>query len=228
MLVVVAKTHFGGQGSWSYRAIQNQQWAQGQDLSVLRRLSLLEGKTLQFLPQSMAHFIAFALKQKCPGHASMRVPQNLELWNGSDGWEHTLTADTFLHLESFNLHVFPCSLFSLQPSHHCSAMWHPISWTPRAQWSPNHLKLATVYVLMLLVLLSFASGQSRPFKHQIDNRSKYESHVTWWPHNLSCTKFSSKSHRCFCGETLVWGPVRPFDLVSAYTEPPHSLLKALN
>ncbi|NXB77514.1 PRRP protein, partial [Donacobius atricapilla] len=50
-------------------------------------------------------------------------------------------------------------------------MWHPISWTPRAQWSPNHLKLVTVYVLMLLVSLSFASGQSRPFKHQIDNRS---------------------------------------------------------
>ncbi|NWW74668.1 PRRP protein, partial [Climacteris rufus] len=50
-------------------------------------------------------------------------------------------------------------------------MWHPISWTPRAQWSPNRLKLVTVYVLVLLVLLGFASGQSRPFKHQIDNRS---------------------------------------------------------
>ncbi|NXP16420.1 PRRP protein, partial [Scytalopus superciliaris] len=50
-------------------------------------------------------------------------------------------------------------------------MWDPISWTPRAQWSPNHLKLVTVYVLVLLVSLSFASGQSRPFKHQIDNRS---------------------------------------------------------
>ncbi|NWW27460.1 PRRP protein, partial [Falcunculus frontatus] len=50
-------------------------------------------------------------------------------------------------------------------------MWHPISWTPCAQWPPNHLKLVTVYVLMLLVSLSFASGQSRPFKHQIDNRS---------------------------------------------------------
>ncbi|NXJ17060.1 PRRP protein, partial [Dicrurus megarhynchus] len=50
-------------------------------------------------------------------------------------------------------------------------MWHPVSWTPRAQWSPNHLKLVAVYVLMLLVSLSFASGQSRPFKHQIDNRS---------------------------------------------------------
>ncbi|KAF2983903.1 hypothetical protein EK904_005262 [Melospiza melodia maxima] len=57
------------------------------------------------------------------------------------------------------------------PSQNCSIMWHPISWTPRAQWSPNHLKLVTVYVLMLLVSLSFASGQSRPFKHQIDNRS---------------------------------------------------------
>ncbi|NWQ79402.1 PRRP protein, partial [Columbina picui] len=50
-------------------------------------------------------------------------------------------------------------------------MWHPIPWTPRAQWSPKHLKLVTVYVLVLLVSLSFASGQSRPFKHQIDNRS---------------------------------------------------------
>ncbi|XP_008927799.1 prolactin-releasing peptide [Manacus vitellinus] len=50
-------------------------------------------------------------------------------------------------------------------------MWHPISWTPRAQWSPNRLKLVTVYVLVLLVSLSFASGHSRPFKHQIDNRS---------------------------------------------------------
>ncbi|NXG55982.1 PRRP protein, partial [Hemiprocne comata] len=50
-------------------------------------------------------------------------------------------------------------------------MWHPISWTPHAQWSPRHLKLVTVYVLVLLVSLSFASGRSRPFKHQIDNRS---------------------------------------------------------
>ncbi|NXS37216.1 PRRP protein, partial [Pomatostomus ruficeps] len=50
-------------------------------------------------------------------------------------------------------------------------MWHPISWTSRAQWSPNHLKLVTVYVLVLLVSLGFALGQSRPFKHQIDNRS---------------------------------------------------------
>ncbi|XP_061321027.1 prolactin-releasing peptide-like [Pezoporus flaviventris] len=50
-------------------------------------------------------------------------------------------------------------------------MWHPISWTPRAQWSPKHLKMVTVYLLVLLVSLSFASGQSRPFKHQIDNRS---------------------------------------------------------
>ncbi|NXF81431.1 PRRP protein, partial [Sclerurus mexicanus] len=50
-------------------------------------------------------------------------------------------------------------------------MWHPISWTPRAQRSPNHLKLVTVYMLVLLVSLTFASGQSRPFKHQIDNRS---------------------------------------------------------
>ncbi|XP_009874638.1 PREDICTED: prolactin-releasing peptide [Apaloderma vittatum] len=50
-------------------------------------------------------------------------------------------------------------------------MWHPISWTPRAQWSPRHFKLVTVYVLVLLVSLGFASGQSRPFKHQIDNRS---------------------------------------------------------
>ncbi|XP_009703895.1 PREDICTED: prolactin-releasing peptide [Cariama cristata] len=65
----------------------------------------------------------------------------------------------------------PHALFSSQPSHHCSVMWHPISWTPRAQWSPKHFKLVTVYVLVLLVSLSFASGQSRPFKHQIDNRS---------------------------------------------------------
>ncbi|XP_061852807.1 prolactin-releasing peptide-like [Colius striatus] len=50
-------------------------------------------------------------------------------------------------------------------------MWHLILWTPRAQWSPKHLKLVTVYVLVLLVSLSFASGQSRPSKHQIDNRS---------------------------------------------------------
>ncbi|NXK45106.1 PRRP protein, partial [Chauna torquata] len=51
-------------------------------------------------------------------------------------------------------------------------MWHLISWTPRTQWSPKHIKLVTVYVLVLLVSLSFASGQSRrPFKHQIDNRS---------------------------------------------------------
>ncbi|PKU30205.1 prolactin-releasing peptide [Limosa lapponica baueri] len=59
------------------------------------------------------------------------------------------------------------------PSHHRSIMWHPILWTPRAQWSPKHLKLVTVYVLVLLVSLSFASGQSRPFKHQIDNRNEY-------------------------------------------------------
>ncbi|NWW86603.1 PRRP protein, partial [Rhynochetos jubatus] len=50
-------------------------------------------------------------------------------------------------------------------------MWHPTSWTPRAQWSPKHSKLVTVYVLVLLVSLSFASGHSRPFKHQTDNRS---------------------------------------------------------
>ncbi|NWV59016.1 PRRP protein, partial [Malurus elegans] len=50
-------------------------------------------------------------------------------------------------------------------------MCHPVFWTPRAQWSPNHLKLVTFYVLLLLVSLSFAAGQSRPFKHQIDNRS---------------------------------------------------------
>ncbi|NXU53447.1 PRRP protein, partial [Turnix velox] len=50
-------------------------------------------------------------------------------------------------------------------------MWHPTSWTPHAQWSQKHLKLVIVYVLVLLVSLSFASGQRRPFKHQIDNRS---------------------------------------------------------
>ncbi|XP_064025819.1 prolactin-releasing peptide-like isoform X2 [Pogoniulus pusillus] len=50
-------------------------------------------------------------------------------------------------------------------------MWHPVWWTPCAPWSPKHLKLVTVSILALLVLLSFASGQSRPFKHQIDNRS---------------------------------------------------------
>ncbi|OXB54339.1 hypothetical protein ASZ78_011689 [Callipepla squamata] len=56
-------------------------------------------------------------------------------------------------------------------------MWHLILWTPQPQWSPKHLKLVTVYVLVLLVSLSFASRQSRPFKHQIDNRSKYDSHL---------------------------------------------------
>ncbi|NXH22718.1 PRRP protein, partial [Bucco capensis] len=50
-------------------------------------------------------------------------------------------------------------------------MWHPILWTPRAQWSSKHLKLVIVYMLVLLLSLSFSSGQSRPFKHQIDNRS---------------------------------------------------------
>ncbi|NWU72272.1 PRRP protein, partial [Pterocles burchelli] len=50
-------------------------------------------------------------------------------------------------------------------------MWHPISWTPHAQWSPQQFRLVTIYVLLLLVSLSFALGQSRPFKHQIDNRS---------------------------------------------------------
>ncbi|XP_036258909.1 uncharacterized protein LOC118699196 isoform X2 [Molothrus ater] len=74
----------------------------------------------------------------------------------------TCPASPSLHLHPFLGHL---------PSYHCSIMWHPISWTPRAQWSPNHLKLVTVYVLMLLVSLSFASGQSRSFKHQIDNRS---------------------------------------------------------
>ncbi|NWX50268.1 PRRP protein, partial [Steatornis caripensis] len=50
-------------------------------------------------------------------------------------------------------------------------MWHPVLRTPHAQCSPKHIKLVTVYMLVLLVSLSFASGQSRPFKHQIDNRS---------------------------------------------------------
>lgn len=124
------------------------------------------------------------------GHniSSMSVLQNLESWNGSDGWEPIVKVDTFLHLESFNSCIPHVHFSPLQPSHHCSIMWHLISWTPRAQWSPNHLKLVTVYVLMLLVSLSFASGQSRPFKHQIDNRSKYEPHRTWWPHSFSCTE----------------------------------------
>nr|BAJ09792.1 prolactin-releasing peptide [Gallus gallus] len=64
-----------------------------------------------------------------------------------------------------------CPLSSSQPSYHRSTMWHLILWTPHPQWSPKHLKLVTVYVLVLLVSLSFASRQSRPFKHQIDNRS---------------------------------------------------------
>lgn len=75
------------------------------------------------------------------------------------------------HLGSFHSYLFP---LSSQPSHHRSVMRQPISWTPRAQWPPRHLKLVTVYMLVLLVSLSFASGQSRRFKHQIDNRSKYE------------------------------------------------------
>ncbi|NWR71393.1 PRRP protein, partial [Centropus unirufus] len=50
-------------------------------------------------------------------------------------------------------------------------MRHLILWTQHAQWSPRHLKLVAFYVLVLLVSFSFASGQSRTFKHQIDNRS---------------------------------------------------------
>ncbi|XP_042745263.1 prolactin-releasing peptide-like [Lagopus leucura] len=50
-------------------------------------------------------------------------------------------------------------------------MWHLILWASHPSWSPKHLKLVTIYMLVLLVSLSFASRQSRPFKHQIDNRS---------------------------------------------------------
>ncbi|XP_015709675.1 uncharacterized protein LOC107309402 [Coturnix japonica] len=64
-----------------------------------------------------------------------------------------------------------CPLFSSQPSYHRCTMWHLILWTLHPQWSPKHLKLVIIYVLVLLVSLSFASRQSRPSKHQIDNRS---------------------------------------------------------
>lgn len=85
-------------------------------------------------------------------------------------------------------------------------------------------------MLVLLVSLSFASGQSRPFKHQIDNRSKYESHLTsrdGLPAVSSALKDwgwavrqSSAANPCGCfyGKKGVWGPVLPFTLVRAYTE----------
>ncbi|KYO43308.1 uncharacterized protein LOC102561138 [Alligator mississippiensis] len=52
-------------------------------------------------------------------------------------------------------------------------MWYSVPWSQQSHWSPQskHLKLVTVYVLVLLVSLSFVTGQSRSFKHQIDNRS---------------------------------------------------------
>lgn len=135
-------------------------------------------RKMRDLPQQMAHCIAFAFKQKYPGHHQCQCFTEL-------GHEMALMdRNMLLQLTpSFTLTALThmcslCSLFSSQPSHHRSIMWHPVSWTPRAQWSPKHLKLVTVYVLVLLVSLSFASGQSRPFKHQIDNRSKYESHLT--------------------------------------------------
>uniref|UniRef100_A0A8C0ISV3 PRRP protein n=1 Tax=Chelonoidis abingdonii TaxID=106734 RepID=A0A8C0ISV3_CHEAB len=52
-------------------------------------------------------------------------------------------------------------------------MWHAVVGSHRSHCSPQpkHLKLLTVYMLVLLVSLSFASGQRRSFNHQIDNRS---------------------------------------------------------
>ncbi|XP_067416955.1 prolactin-releasing peptide-like [Emydura macquarii macquarii] len=52
-------------------------------------------------------------------------------------------------------------------------MWHAVAGSHRSRYSsqPKHLKLVTVYVLVLLGSLSFTSGQSRSFNHQIDNRS---------------------------------------------------------
>ncbi|TFK03168.1 Prolactin-releasing peptide [Platysternon megacephalum] len=52
-------------------------------------------------------------------------------------------------------------------------MWHAVAGSHRSHCSPQpkHLKLITVYMLVLLVSLSFTSGQRRSFNHQIDNRS---------------------------------------------------------
>lgn len=130
---------------------------------------------LQDLPQQMAYWV-FAFQQKYTGHpqhqcfTKLRHKMALIDRNTLLQFTPSFTLTALTHMCS------PCSLFSSQPSHHRSIMWHPISWTPRTQWSPKHLKLVTVYVLVLLISLSFASGQSRPFKHQIDNRSKYQSH----------------------------------------------------
>uniref|UniRef100_A0A8C8VJU3 Uncharacterized protein n=1 Tax=Pelusios castaneus TaxID=367368 RepID=A0A8C8VJU3_9SAUR len=54
-----------------------------------------------------------------------------------------------------------------------SIMWHAVVVSHRSHWSPQpkHFKLVTVYILVLLLSLSFTSGQSRLFNHQLDNRS---------------------------------------------------------
>uniref|UniRef100_A0A8C3T1K2 PRRP protein n=1 Tax=Chelydra serpentina TaxID=8475 RepID=A0A8C3T1K2_CHESE len=52
-------------------------------------------------------------------------------------------------------------------------MWYAVAGSHRPYCSPQpkHLKLITVYMLVLLVSLNFTSGQRRSFNHQIDNRS---------------------------------------------------------
>uniref|UniRef100_A0A8D0GAJ0 PRRP protein n=1 Tax=Sphenodon punctatus TaxID=8508 RepID=A0A8D0GAJ0_SPHPU len=52
-------------------------------------------------------------------------------------------------------------------------MWHSAWWSHPCQVSsqPHHSKLATVYILVLLVSLSCTSGQRQSFNHQIGNRS---------------------------------------------------------
>lgn len=123
-----------------------------------------------------------------------------------------------------------CPLSSSQPSYHRSTMWHLILWTPHPQWSPKHLKLVTVYVLVLLVSLSFASRQSRPFKHQIDNRSKYDSQLMQCdgdPVAPGTTKDQGQAARqsstakpcgCFYGKMVEGGPALQFPLLRAYTD----------
>lgn len=96
-----------------------------------------------------------------------------ESWNGPDRNVQSQLTSSFTLRALMSL----CPLSSSQPSYHRSTMWHLILWASHPPWSPKHLKLVTIYMLVLLVSLSFASRQSRPFKHQIDNRSKYNSHL---------------------------------------------------
>lgn len=125
----------------------------------------------------MAHCIGFAFQQKYSGHPQCQRFTELSHKMALMDRNMLLQLTPSFAMSALTDTRSPCSLFSSQPFHHRSIMWHLMSWTPRAQWSPKHLKLVTVYVLVLLVSLSFASGQSRPFKHQIDNRSKYQSHL---------------------------------------------------